>query len=71
MNLTKLDLAQSALVDPELGITGSADFDGTLASDGHIAKANGTLKATSLKLVPKGSPATSARSVRLRGRARS
>jgi AsmA protein len=57
VNLTKLDLAQSALVDPELGITGSADFDGTLVSDGHIAKANGTLKATSLKLVPKGSPA--------------
>jgi AsmA protein len=57
VNLTKLDLAQSALVDPELGITGSADFDGTLSSDGHVAKANGTLKATSLKLVPKGSPA--------------
>lgn len=57
VNLKKLDLSQSALVDPELGITGSADFDGTLTSDGHIAKANGTLKATSLKLVPKGSPA--------------
>jgi AsmA protein len=57
VNLTKLDLAQSALVDPELGIAGSADFDGTLASDGRMAKANGTLKATSLKLVPKGSPA--------------
>ena len=56
--LNKLDLAQSALVDPELGITGSADFEGNLASDGHLAKANGTLKATSLKLVPKGSPAT-------------
>jgi AsmA protein len=55
--MKKLDLSQSALVDPELGITGSADFDGTLTSDGHIAKANGTLKATSLKLVPKGSPA--------------
>ncbi len=57
LNLKKLDLSQSALVDPELGITGSADFDGTLTSDGHIAKASGTLKATSLKLVPKGSPA--------------
>jgi AsmA protein len=55
--MKKLDLAQSALVDPELGITGSADFDGTLTSDGNIAKANGTVKATSLKLVPKGSPA--------------
>jgi AsmA protein len=58
VNLNKLDLAQSALVDPELGITGSADFDGNLASDGHIAKAKGTLRTTSLKLVPKGSPAT-------------
>ena len=57
VTLKKLDLAQSAVVDPELGITGSADFDGTLASDGHVAKAIGTLKATSLKLVPKGSPA--------------
>jgi AsmA protein len=57
VNLNKLDLAQSALVDPELGITGSADFDGSLASDGRLAKANGTLRATSLKLVPKGSPA--------------
>jgi len=56
IKLTKLDLAQSALVDPELGITGSADFDGTVNSDGRVAKANGTLKATSLKLVPKGSP---------------
>lgn len=57
LTLKKLDLAQSAFVDPELGIAGSADFDGTLTSDGHMAKANGTLKATSLKLVPKGTPA--------------
>ncbi len=58
VNITKLDLAQSAIVDPELGITGSADFDGNLSSDGHVAKASGTLKGTSLKLVPKGSPST-------------
>jgi AsmA protein len=57
VTLSKLDLSQSALVNPELGIAGSADFDGTLNSDGHIAKARGTLKATSLKLAPKGSPA--------------
>ena len=56
LTMKKLDLSQSALVDPELGITGSADFDGTLTSDGRVAKAAGTLKATSLKLVPKGSP---------------
>lgn len=57
VTLNKLDLAQSAIVDPELGIAGLAEFDGTLTSDGHMAKASGTLKATSLKLVPKGSPA--------------
>ena len=56
--LSKLDLSQSALVNPDLGIAGSADFDGTLNSDGHTAKANGTLKATGLKLVPKGSPSS-------------
>ncbi len=55
-NLTKVDLSQSVLVSPELGITGSADFDGTIDSNGQIAKANGTLKATKLKLVPKGAP---------------
>ena len=58
VNLTKLDLAQSAIVDPALGIAGSADFEGTLKSDGHVAQANGTLKGTSLKLVPKGTPAS-------------
>jgi len=58
VTLKKLDLSQSAIVDPELGIAGFADFDLTLNSDGHMAKANGTLKATSLKLVPKGSPAS-------------
>ena len=57
LNINKLDLSQSALVDPTLGVTGSADFDGSLASDGHIAKTHGTLRATALKLVPKGSPA--------------
>jgi AsmA protein len=58
VTMRKLDLSQSALVDPSLGAAGSADFDGTVTSDGNIAKANGTLKATSLKIVPKGSPAT-------------
>jgi AsmA protein len=57
VTINKLDLSQSALVDPELGIAGAVDFEGTLTSDGHDAKASGTLKATSLKLVPEGSPA--------------
>ncbi len=57
IHISKLDLAQSALVDPSLGITGSADFDGTITSDGQTAKASGTIKASSLKLVPAGKPA--------------
>jgi len=56
LGIEKLDLSQSALVDPELGITGSADFDGTINSDGRIAKTSGTLKGSNLKLVPKGAP---------------
>jgi len=57
ISANKVDLSQSAFVDQALGIAGTADFDGTLTSDGQNAKASGTLKATSLKLVPKGSPA--------------
>ena len=58
VKLTKLDLARSALVNPETGIAGTADFDGKVNSDGHIAKASGTVKASGLKLVPKGSPSS-------------
>lgn len=58
VELKKLDLSQSALVNPEAGIAGSADFIGTLNSDGRDAKANGTLKASGLKLVAKGSPSS-------------
>jgi AsmA protein len=57
ININRLDLAQSAFVDPAAGISGLADFDGKLASDGHIAKSTGTLKAEQLKLAAKGSPA--------------
>jgi len=56
LNMNRLDLSQSALVDPNAGISGLADFDGTVTSDGRIAKAAGTVKTTSLKLTPKGSP---------------
>jgi AsmA protein len=56
LNIEKLDLSQSAFVDPGAGITGLADFDGSVVSDGRVAKTSGTLKATSLKLTPKGAP---------------
>ena len=52
-----LDLAASGFVDPSTGIAGLADFDGTLSSDGKLARTSGTLKADKLKLASKGSPA--------------
>ncbi|SPF37923.1 conserved exported hypothetical protein [Candidatus Sulfotelmatobacter kueseliae] len=57
VKVEKLNLAESGLIDPASGISGVADLDETLTSDGHEAKTNGTLKATDLKVVQKGSPA--------------
>jgi AsmA protein len=56
LDIKKLDLSQSALVDPNTGFSGLADFEGSVTSDGRAAKANGTLKTTNLKLTPKGTP---------------
>jgi len=53
----KLDLADSAVIDPAMGIAGLADLNGTVSSDGHEAKAAGTLKITKFQAVAKGSPA--------------
>ncbi len=55
INGMKID--QSGFIDPASGISGTADFDGKVVSDGHEAKTNGTLTATGLKVVEKGSPA--------------
>ncbi len=57
VKVEKLNLAESGFIDPASGISGVADLDETLTSDGHEAKTNGTLKATDLKVVQKGSPA--------------
>jgi AsmA protein len=57
VSIKGLNLAQSGLIDPASGISGVADVDETLSSDGHEAKTNGTLKATGLQVSPKGSPA--------------
>jgi len=57
ISVEKMNLAQSGFIDPAAGISGIADFDGTITSDGHEAKTSGTLKATNLQVVPKGSPA--------------
>jgi len=53
----RLNLAESGFIDPASGISGVADLNETLTSDGHEAKTNGKLKATDLQVVQKGSPA--------------
>jgi AsmA protein len=58
VSVQRLNLAQSGFIDPATGISGVADLNETLTSDGHEAKTNGTLKATELKVVQKGSPAS-------------
>jgi AsmA protein len=53
----KMNLAASGFIDPAAGIAGIADYEGTLSSDGHTAKTEGTLTALNLQVVQKGSPA--------------
>lgn len=57
VSVQQMDLSASGFLDPASGISGIADFDGTISSDGHNAKTIGTLKASKLKVSPKGSPA--------------
>src|SRR5207248_1473148 len=54
LEVKRLDLAASGFVDPSSGIAGLADFDGTVASDGHVVRSNGTMKADKLKTSAKG-----------------
>ena len=57
MTINGMKIEQSGFIDPASGISGTADFDGHIVSDGHVAKTNGTLTANGLKVVQKGSPA--------------
>jgi len=60
MKVKDMDFAASGFVDPASGIGGSADFDGSVNSNGSQAKAAGVATCEKLKLSPKGSPATDA-----------
>ena len=57
LKVQKMNLAASGFIDPAAGIAGIADYEGTLSSDGHTAKTEGTLTALNLQVVQKGSPA--------------
>jgi AsmA protein len=58
VNVKQLDLGASGFVEPSTGISGLADFAGTVKSNGKEANSQGTVNATKLKLSPKGSPAS-------------
>ncbi|MGC1374072.1 MAG: AsmA family protein [Candidatus Sulfotelmatobacter sp.] len=53
----KMNVAASGFIDPAAGISGIVDFVGTVTSDGHEAKTNGTLQVQQLKVAKTGSPA--------------
>lgn len=57
ITVKNMKLAESGFIDPASGISGTADLNGTLHSDGRQAKIEGTLNATGLQVVQKGSPA--------------
>jgi AsmA protein len=57
VTLRQVNLAESGIVDPAAGISGVADYDGTVTSNGRQAKTSGKLTATNLQVVKKGSPA--------------
>jgi AsmA protein len=60
MKVRDMDIAASGFVDPGTGISGSADFDGSVSSNGSQAKTTGLLTCEKLKLSPKGHPAPKA-----------
>lgn len=57
INVKHADLVAAGLVPPTGGVSGIADLNANLTSNGQTAHIEGTLDATQLKLVANGSPA--------------
>lgn len=57
ITVKNMKLEQSGFIDPASGISGTANLDGTVVSNGDEAKVNGTLNASGLQVVQKGAPA--------------
>ncbi len=57
VKVNNMDIVASGFIDPASGIAGLANFDGTLNSNGTIAKAVGTFTGNKLQFSPRGSPA--------------
>jgi len=60
VKVNNMDILASGFIDPASGIAGLANFDGTLSSNGNMAKAVGTFTGNKLQFSPKGSPAPTA-----------
>ena len=60
VKVNNMDILASGFIDPASGIAGLANFDGTLSSNGSMAKAVGTFTGNKLQFSPKGSPAPTA-----------
>ena len=58
VKVDNMDIVASGFIDPASGIAGLANFDGTLNSNGSVAKAVGTFTGNKLQFSPKGSPAS-------------
>jgi AsmA protein len=58
VKVNNMDIVASGFIDPASGIAGQASFDGTLNSNGSMAKAIGTFTGNKLQFSPKGSPAS-------------
>ncbi len=56
LKIKDFDLAASGFVEPTTGIQGIADLEGSVVSNGQVAKASGTLNTEKLKLAAKGGP---------------
>lgn len=54
ITVRKLDLAASGFVAASSGIEGLADFEGSIDSNGQVAKTSGTLQVEKWKLAAKG-----------------
>lgn len=57
ININGLNIEKSGFVNPASGFGGLVNFDGTVNSNGHDAKADGSATVAELKASPKGQPA--------------
>jgi AsmA protein len=56
VKVNNMSIGSIGIIDPASGIAGQANFDGTLNSDGTLAKAVGLFTGRQLKFSPKGTP---------------